>query len=440
MGALTQTISTLLPSFDTTPHPRTPSLTTAQPFVAAHWFTAIKTIRCYTPNITVAMEMSPKEFFGSSSHHQQRKPVTPFRILDLPMELLEAVMAELRDTTTSKLPEVGSKPYVKDLKNVRLVCRTFRDASLITFGSIFFHSVSTVLACWSLTHLLEIAQHPHFAKDSDGLFASPFAMEQSVPDKEMLVRALGSLPNLEIVRIGGTEDLYGPLVHYLYRAAIEAIQDSDIHAQVTTEFTISDDLDEQDPSLSELLHAETWQLKKTSKTVRRIKINDPWHESRSIEVLLQSATGLEQLKLRLCENPRFLTPYTWSELTELSLWRCHINSEDFCVLLDRHKLSLCHISIRWTVENLENLVLECLECIEPTQPIPPADGCFYDPSEVITLKASEISDFTAVLQTISNTYTTSVMLSDPIGYEEEDRLAYVVDLRKAKQAVEDMFR
>jgi hypothetical protein len=76
----------------------------------------------------------------------------PFRILDLPPELVEGIFEHLTDYDPDTLLEV------------RKVCRAFKDHSLVAFGTTFFEHLSALLHPLSLTVLLEIANHPDLSR------------------------------------------------------------------------------------------------------------------------------------------------------------------------------------------------------------------------------------------------------------------------------------
>lgn len=76
----------------------------------------------------------------------------PFRILDLPPELVEHIFEQLG----------GIKRCA--LLLARRVCRAFRDHSLLAFGTRFFDHVDITLHPLSLTFFLEIANHPTLCK------------------------------------------------------------------------------------------------------------------------------------------------------------------------------------------------------------------------------------------------------------------------------------
>ena len=69
----------------------------------------------------------------------------PFRILDLPSELVEEICEQLED---------------KDLINAHNVCRALRAHSTMAFGTRFFSHLVVVLHPTSLTILLELCRHP----------------------------------------------------------------------------------------------------------------------------------------------------------------------------------------------------------------------------------------------------------------------------------------
>jgi hypothetical protein len=81
-----------------------------------------------------------------------KKADQPFRILDLPPELVEQVFEHVKE----------DQPY--KLLQIRLVCRAFRHHSLVAFGTAYFEHVVAILHPLSLTILLEISSHPQLSK------------------------------------------------------------------------------------------------------------------------------------------------------------------------------------------------------------------------------------------------------------------------------------
>jgi hypothetical protein len=77
----------------------------------------------------------------------------PFRILDLPPELVEGIFGHLANDEDRD-----------SLLLVRSVCRAFRNHSLIAFGTTFFEHVNAILHPLSLTILLEISHHPDLSR------------------------------------------------------------------------------------------------------------------------------------------------------------------------------------------------------------------------------------------------------------------------------------
>jgi hypothetical protein len=136
---------------------------------------------------------------------------TPFRILDLPPELVQQIFAHLADES----------PFA--LLLVRFVCRAFQVHSLQAFGTSFFEHVIAILHPVSLTVLLEIASHPQLSKfvhqvtisaeriggaidpsdqeDSQKLKDMQTSMEKSRMDYFMLTEIFHKLPHIMAVRI-----------------------------------------------------------------------------------------------------------------------------------------------------------------------------------------------------------------------------------------------
>jgi hypothetical protein len=79
----------------------------------------------------------------------QERPQAPFRILDLPAELLGNICDHLPDS---------------DLINLRCVCRALDAHSSTAFGQRFFHHLIAILHPTSLTTLYEICRHPVLPK------------------------------------------------------------------------------------------------------------------------------------------------------------------------------------------------------------------------------------------------------------------------------------
>jgi hypothetical protein len=85
---------------------------------------------------------------GGESTRSEAAPI-PFRILDLPSEVLSNICEHLEDA---------------DLPQVRRGCRALRAHSTTFFGKRFFSHLAAILHPTSLTTLLEIARHKVLAK------------------------------------------------------------------------------------------------------------------------------------------------------------------------------------------------------------------------------------------------------------------------------------
>jgi hypothetical protein len=84
----------------------------------------------------------------------------PFRVLDLPPELLENVFDQLAEVDPAALLPS------------RYVCRAFRDHSLVAFGTQYFAYLVAILHPVSLTVLLEISRHPSLSRFAKKLVIS----------------------------------------------------------------------------------------------------------------------------------------------------------------------------------------------------------------------------------------------------------------------------
>jgi hypothetical protein len=135
----------------------------------------------------------------------------PFRILDLPPELVQQIFAHLANESPSALLPV------------RFACRAFQVHSLQAFGTSFFKHVIAILHPLSLTVLLEIASHPQLSKfvhqvtisgeriggliDLSGqengqkLKDMQTSMEKSGMDRLMLTEVFRRLPHVMAVKI-----------------------------------------------------------------------------------------------------------------------------------------------------------------------------------------------------------------------------------------------
>jgi hypothetical protein len=80
-----------------------------------------------------------------------KKADNPFRILDLPPELVEQMFTSLADLW----------PFT--LLQARFVCRAFQCHSLNAFGTSFFEHVIAVLHPLSLAILMEKTSHPQLS-------------------------------------------------------------------------------------------------------------------------------------------------------------------------------------------------------------------------------------------------------------------------------------
>jgi hypothetical protein len=136
----------------------------------------------------------------------QERPQPPFRILDLPAELLGNMCDHLPDA---------------DLINVRRTCRVLNAQSSNAFGQRFFSHLIAILHPTSLTTLFEICRHPVLSKYVHQVTVSgerfghtipllgngethkdlQSSLEQSGMDMLILTEAFRELSNLRAVRI-----------------------------------------------------------------------------------------------------------------------------------------------------------------------------------------------------------------------------------------------
>jgi hypothetical protein len=148
---------------------------------------------------------------GGARAARTKEKEGPFRILDLPPELVQAVF------------HLFIEDYEYTLLDVRLVCRTFRDHSISAFGTSFFERVCAMLHPLSLTTLLEIANHPELSKfvreviisgeqiggiidlsghqEEQKLKSLQTSMERSRLDRMILTDVFRKLPSMSVVRI-----------------------------------------------------------------------------------------------------------------------------------------------------------------------------------------------------------------------------------------------
>jgi hypothetical protein len=89
---------------------------------------------------------------GGARAARAKEKDRPFRILDLPSELVQLIFDNFTEDCSVSLLDI------------RRVCRAFRDNSLIAFGTSFFYHVGAILHPLSLTVLFEIASHPELSK------------------------------------------------------------------------------------------------------------------------------------------------------------------------------------------------------------------------------------------------------------------------------------
>jgi hypothetical protein len=96
----------------------------------------------------------------------QERPQAPFRILDLPAELLGNICDHLPDS---------------DLINLRCVCRALDAHSSTAFGQRFFHHLIAILHPTSLTTLYEICRHPVLPKFVHQITVSGERFSHTIP-------------------------------------------------------------------------------------------------------------------------------------------------------------------------------------------------------------------------------------------------------------------
>ena len=83
------------------------------------------------------------------SPRTEQTPVAPFRILDLPPELISSICSHLDD---------------KEALGIRYICRALNEGSMPILGKRLFSHLIVILHPISLAALLEIAKHPRFFK------------------------------------------------------------------------------------------------------------------------------------------------------------------------------------------------------------------------------------------------------------------------------------
>jgi hypothetical protein len=139
----------------------------------------------------------------------------PFRLLDLPPELLGRVCDYLPD---------------EQLKHIRLVCNALQTHSMTAFGQRFFDHLVVILHPTSLTTLLDIARHEQLSKyvtrvsvsgerighsivplvDKERHVSLQQGVHESGLDSIILAEALPMLKNLRTMRIDNEQ------YHYLH--------------------------------------------------------------------------------------------------------------------------------------------------------------------------------------------------------------------------------
>jgi hypothetical protein len=153
--------------------------------------------------------------------------IRPFRILDLPPELVTQTFEHL----------AASDPC--SILSARFTCRAFRDHSIVAFGKNFFDHLVAMLHPISLTVLFEIATHEQLSKfvqkvtisgERIGAIIKPrdvdkravlkdlqTGMENSGMDRLILTAALRNFANLTVFRIDNSS-------FYVLTESIDAAQ------------------------------------------------------------------------------------------------------------------------------------------------------------------------------------------------------------------------
>lgn len=318
----------------------------------------------------------------------------PFRLLDLPPELIGNVCEHLADP---------------DLKRIRGICRVLKAQSSATYGQCFFNHLIVVLHPISLMVFLEIARHPELSKYVTRVSISGERLSQHTSwpvddwtmhtelqrsvqtsglDVLILKEALLALENIKTIRIDteqffcGTEagnhhhigigcgrtlmfkiSSSSPLlgnhvedngISHVYQVVLQVLESIHLRIQVELEVVAFWAAQNDEDRLVQFFDVQSKIWKEhSSKKIRFVSflggINPEW-----ISDLLESTTDVRRLEvtfptlwdnhgenMQLCHS--FSRTFRWPNLSYLHLEDVLINHAVFIEFLNAHRDTLEHI-------------------------------------------------------------------------------------------------
>jgi len=413
----------------------------------------------------------------------------PFRILDLPPELVEGIAENLDD---------------QGLISVRKVCRALRRHSTKAFGTRFFSHLITILHPTSLAILLELSRHSVLSKfvrkvtisgerlghsiqvmhtDMRPHYALQKSIENSGLDNVILTEAFRALKNLKVIQVdncsyhngdedycedgikcgrrlmyketvpgfmlGGAADMgYSRVYHVVLKAIVDAGLQKDV--DIALMFCVIQHFEA--PVTFFDLHAAEW-VKGASRKVRKLQIAgdlDPvWKQG-----LIQSTTDLRELDVQE-RHGIFRLSHTsgvhlvWPALHRLHLDEVHLHCDELIAFLRNHKDTLADLRLQsigfpkgtWAeplqaikdIATLEHLFLKLL-----LEQLPYNGGSdMFDQygDKDFSLELFFKEEISVALEALLGELRTTTV---PYGYGIYDDMEFheMVDLRKAQAVVD----
>jgi hypothetical protein len=354
---------------------------------------------------------------GTTRAAHAKEADRPFRILDLPRELVQAVFAHF------------SESHEHILLRVREVCRAFKDHSLVAFGTTFFQHLSAMLHPLSLAVLLKIASHPDLSKfvrkltisgeeiggiivlggdDEKGLKDLQTSMEHSGLDRMILTDVFRELSGLLVVRINNQSYCWNSeevgAVRCGSRYIFEGNEDYDLRSE---QQEINRAFDVVFACLRNARLAGKVYLEVEAKVMTVASQNnsffDPtsadWNNDFAVKVqlielsgqltprwaldLLQSATNLRTLEILFADGMFQLSHpntglFTWSNLHRLLLEEVDCHGQNLIDFLGTHKETLCDLFL----DNVRLITGSWREPLRIMHEMPNLEHlCFWDPYE-----------------------------------------------------------
>jgi len=290
---------------------------------------------------------------------------SPFRILDLPPEIVDCICNYLDGN---------------NLINFRCVCKALTAYSSTAFGMRFFGHLVAILHPTSLATLAEIAHHGVFSKFVRKISISCQLLDNSADNSELhiwiLTIVFQALQNVQVVRIDvGSFDIglcvgnqqvgircgqvhmssersvdYSPcnVTAWEYSKVYAAVLNSLHRAKLRHKFCLELDIhDRMGSPMTPFDIASTYWISSFSMKLHKLQYTDP-SGTEWLQQLLISAKDIRDLELHRLEDVSRL-PFTninifhWHRLSFLSLDELFLHYREFIILLRQQSNTLEHL-------------------------------------------------------------------------------------------------